>query len=110
MPQLEWTFRGEAMRADAFDNVKCPFNYKKELMRARRALDAKVAKYVSKNRAKSYRDLAQEFHLSLGTLSKIARHHHHHRKPGPRSGQSKQLTAPEGETAPVVSIENTYTE
>ena len=52
------------MRADAFDNVKCPFNYKKELMRARRALDAKVAKYISKNRAKRYRDLAQEFHLA----------------------------------------------
>lgn len=43
------------MRADAFDNVKCPFNYKKELMGARRALDEKVAKYISKNRAKSYR-------------------------------------------------------
>jgi hypothetical protein len=82
------------MRADAFDNVKCPFNYKKELMRARRALDEKVAKYISKNRAKSYRDLAQEFHLSLGTLSKIARDHQHKRKPGPRSRQNKQLATP----------------
>jgi hypothetical protein len=95
------------MRADAFDNVKCPFNYKKELMRARRALDEKVATYISKNRAKSYRDLAQEFHLSLGTLSKIARYHQHKRKPGPRSSrQNKQLTTP----ANVESAEATDTQ
>jgi hypothetical protein len=98
------------MRADAFDNVKCPFNYKKELMRARRALDAKVAKYISKNRAKRYRDLAQEFHLSLGTLSKIARRHLHKRKPGPRSRENEQPSPPQGETAPVVSFESTDTE
>jgi hypothetical protein len=95
------------MRADAFDNVKCPFNYKKELTRARRALDAKVAKYISKNRAKSYRDLAQEFHLSLGTLSKIARHHQHKRKPGPRSLQNKQLTVPQDEAAPGIESPDT---
>jgi hypothetical protein len=95
------------MRTDAFDNVKCPFNYKKELMRARRALDEKVAKYISKNQAKSYRDLAQEFHLSLGTLSKIARDHQHKRKPGPRSSrQNKQLTTP----ARVESAETTDTQ
>jgi hypothetical protein len=97
------------MRADAFDNVKCPFNYKKELMRARRALDEKVAKYILKNRAKSYRDLAQEFHLSLGTVSKIARHHQHKRKPGPRSLRNKQVTVPQDDAAPVVTIENTDT-
>lgn len=95
------------MRADAFDNVKCPFNYKKELMRARRALDEKVAKYILKNRAKSYRDLAQEFHLSLGTLSKIARHHHHKRKPGPRFLQNKQLTVPQDEAAPGIESPDT---
>jgi hypothetical protein len=93
------------MRADAFDNVKCPFNYKKELTRARRALDEKVAKYVSKNRAKSYRDLAQEFNLSLGTLSRIARHHKHERKPGPRSRQNEQISPPQGETTPVVNTD-----
>ena len=98
------------MRADAFDNVKCPFNYKKELMRARRALYAKVAKYVSKNRAKSYRNLAQEFNLSLGTLSKIARHHQQERKPGPRSRQNKQLTVPLDDAAPAVGIESPDTE
>ena len=98
------------MRADAFDNVKCPFNYKKELMRARRALDAKVARYIAKNRAKSYKDLAQEFHLSIGTLSKIARHHQHERKPGPRPRQNKQPSPPQGETPPVVSFESTDTE
>ena len=97
------------MRADAFDNVKCPFNYKKELMRARRALDAKVAKYISKNRAKRYRDLAQEFHLSLGTLSKIARHHQHKRRPGTRSRQNKQLTIPQ-DSAPAIGIESPDTE
>jgi transposase len=101
---------GGAMRTDAFDDMECPFNFKKELRKARTALNAKVGKYISKNRMRSYRELAKEFHLSLGTLSKIARRYEPKRKPGPRPRQNKQLTAPEGETAPVVSIENTDTE
>lgn len=96
------------MRADAFDNVNCPFNYKKELGRARRALDAKVAKYISKNRAKSYRDLTQEFGLSIGTLSKIARDYEHKRKPGPQPGRARRAIA--SKSVPVAAIEGTHTE
>lgn len=96
------------MRADAFDNVNCPFNYKRELMRARRALDKKVAKYISKNRAKCYRDLAQEFGLSMGTLSKIARDYEHKRKPGPRPGQARRTIASKSVT--VAAIEGIHTE
>jgi hypothetical protein len=96
------------MRADAFDNVNCPFNYKKELMRARRALDAKVAKYISKNRAKNYRELAREFNLSIGTVSKIARDYEHERKPGPLPGQARRTIA--SKTVPVVPTETTHTE
>jgi transposase len=54
--------------------------------------------------------LAKEFHLSLGTVSKIARRYDPKRKPGPRSRQNKQLTAPQDDAAPIVSIENIDTE
>jgi hypothetical protein len=96
------------MRADGFDKVNCPFNYRRELGRARRALDAKVAKYISKNRKKSYRDLAQEFGLSMGTLSRIARDYDHKRKPGPRPGQARRTIA--SKSVPVAAIEGTHTE
>jgi hypothetical protein len=98
------------MKDDAFDDVQCPFNYKKELRKARTALNARVGKYISKNRMMSYRELAKEFHLSLGTVSKIARRYDPKRKPGPRSRQNKQLTAPQDDAAPIVSIENIDTE
>ena len=75
------------MKDDAFDDVRCPFNYKAELKRARRALNAKVGKYISENTTESYRELAKEFHLSTGTLSRIARRHEGKRKPGPRPRQ-----------------------
>lgn len=61
------------MTEDAFDNVKCPFNYKRELRKARRALDAKVAEYVHNNATRSYRALSKDFNLSSGTLCGIAR-------------------------------------
>jgi hypothetical protein len=98
------------MKDDAFDDVQCPFNYKKELKKARTALNARIGKYISKNRMRSYRELAKEFHLSLGTVSKIARRYDPKRKPGPRLRQNKQPPVPEGETAPVVRIETTDTE
>ena len=72
------------MKDDAFDDVRCPFNYKAELKRARRALNAKIGGYIAENPTESYRDLAKKFHLSLGTLSKIARRYEPKRKPGPR--------------------------
>ena len=72
------------MKDDAFDDVQCPFNYKAELKRARRALNAKVGRYISEYPTESYRDLAKEFHLSIGTLSKIARRFEGKRKAGRR--------------------------
>jgi transposase len=72
------------MKDDAFDDLRCPFNYKAELKRVRRGLNEKVGRYISENPTESYRDLAKEFHLSLGTLSKIARRYEGKRKPGPR--------------------------
>jgi hypothetical protein len=72
------------MKDDAFDDVRCPFNYKAELKRVRRALNAKVGRYISDNPMMGYRELAEEFHLSPGTLSAIARRYKHKRKPGPR--------------------------
>lgn len=95
-----------AMKDDAFDDVQCPFNYKKELRKARTALNAKIGKYISKNRMRSYRELAKDFHLSLGTLSKIARRYEPNRRPGPRPGQNKQLTTP----AHIDSAETTDTQ
>lgn len=94
------------MKDDAFDDVRCPFNYKAELRRARRALNAKVGKYISENPTTSYRELAKKFHVSLGTLTKIARRYEPKRKPGPRPRQNKQLTAP----AHVDSAETTDTQ
>jgi hypothetical protein len=72
------------MKDDAFDDVRCPFNYKAELKRARRALNAKVGRYISENPIESYRDLAKAFHLSIGTLSRIARRFGGKRKAGRR--------------------------
>jgi hypothetical protein len=72
------------MKDDAFDDVRCPFNYKAELKRARRALNAKVGRYISDNPTDSYRHLAKEFHLSIGTLSRIARRFEGKRKAGRR--------------------------
>lgn len=72
------------MKDDAFEDVQCPFNYKAELKRARRALNAKVGRYISENPTESYRDLAKEFHLSIGTLTMIARRSNCKRKAGRR--------------------------
>lgn len=72
------------MKHGAFDDVRCPFNYKAELKRARRALNAKVGRYISENPTRSYRDLAKEFHLSIGTLTMIARRSNCKRKAGRR--------------------------
>jgi hypothetical protein len=61
------------MESDAFKDVPCPFNYKRELRAARRALDDKVGEYIHSNAKLSYRVLAEEFNLSPGTLCGIAR-------------------------------------
>ena len=54
-------------------DVDSPFHYKFQLRRARRALDEKVAAYVASNPHKNYRELANEFSLSTGALSRIVK-------------------------------------
>jgi hypothetical protein len=61
------------MKEDAFDDVQCPFNYKRELRKARRALYARVGEYIYNNPRRSYRALSNDFNLSPGTLCGIAR-------------------------------------
>ena len=61
------------MKEDAFDDVQCPFNYKRELRKARRALYAKVGEHIYNNPRRSYRALSNDFNLSPGTLCGIAR-------------------------------------
>jgi hypothetical protein len=61
------------MKADAFEDVQCPFNYKAELRKARRVLDTKVGEYIHNNPKRSYRALSEEFNLSPGTLCGITR-------------------------------------
>lgn len=74
------------MKDDAFDDVSCPFNYKGELKKARDALDAKVGRYMSDHRSKTYRWLARQFHISPGKLSAIAKGYRHKRQRGRRAG------------------------
>jgi hypothetical protein len=74
--------RRARVKEDAFDDLQCPFNYKKELKIARVALDKKLIASVSKYRRLSYRDLAEKFKLSVGTLFVIARGHKEKLKPG----------------------------
>jgi hypothetical protein len=79
------------MKDDAFDDVRCPFNYNAELGRVRRALNAKVGRYISDNPMTGYRELAKKFHLSPATLSGIARQYEPKRKPGPRPRRPRSI-------------------
>lgn len=49
------------------------FNFAQELKKARRALEERVAAYAAQNPELRYRDLCEEFNLSLGAMSKIMR-------------------------------------
>jgi len=80
------------MNKNAFDDVRCPFDYKAELSKARDALDAKLRGYLSRDWKTGYRELAKLFNLSPGTLCKIAKGCKPACKPGPRSGQKKKAT------------------
>ena len=61
------------MKADAFEDVHCPFNYKAQLRKVRRVLDVKIGEYIHNNPERSYRALSEEFNVSPGTLSRITR-------------------------------------
>ena len=76
--------RRARVKEDAFDDLQCPFNYKKELKIAREALDKKLIVCVSNHTrfSYSYRRLAVKFNLSAGTLFAIARGHKKKLKPG----------------------------
>jgi len=78
------------VKKDAFDDVRCPFDYKAELAKARHALDEKVRDYASRCDKTGYRDLAKQFRLSPGTLCAIAKGCKPRCKPGPQSGQKKK--------------------
>lgn len=49
------------------------FNFGRELRKARRALEERIAAYAAENPELGYRDLCEEFSLSLGAMSKIMR-------------------------------------
>jgi hypothetical protein len=49
------------------------FNFAKELRKARRALEDRVAAYAAEHPELGYRDLCRSFGVSLGALSKIMR-------------------------------------
>ena len=61
------------MNKNAFADVRCPFDYKAELSKARHALDEKVRDCAARHAQTGYRDLAKLFKLSPGTLCKIAK-------------------------------------
>jgi len=73
--------RRARVKEDAFDDLPCSFNYKKELKIARVALDKKLIACVSRYRRRSYRHLAEMFKLSVGALFVIARGHKKKLKP-----------------------------
>jgi hypothetical protein len=75
------------MKDDAFDDVRCPFDYKAELEKARQALNAKVRECVSRGWKTGYRELARKFNMSPGALHAIAKDCKLKQKPGPRSGR-----------------------
>jgi hypothetical protein len=75
----------DAMKEDAFDDVRCPFDYKAELKKAREALNEKVRECASRPWKIGYRELAKKFNVSRGTLYAIARGCKPNSKPGPRA-------------------------
>ena len=75
------------MKEDAFDDVRCPFDYGKELRAAREALNRKVVECASRDWKIGYRDLARMFKMSPGAFYRIAKDHKPKCKPGPQTGR-----------------------
>jgi len=73
------------MKDDAFDDVRCPFDYGKELRVAREALNKKVVECASRNWKIGYRELARNFKMSPAAFYRIAKGHKPKCKPGPRA-------------------------
>lgn len=73
------------MKDDAFDDVRCPFDYNKELKAAREELNRKVVECARRNWEIGYRELARKFKMSPGAFYRIAKGHKPKCKPGPRA-------------------------
>jgi hypothetical protein len=84
----EWVRKreGNSMKDDAFDDLRCPFNYKKELKKARAALNAKLVECVSRPWPIGYRELAKMFGMSPSALYVISKGCKPKKRPGPRRG------------------------
>lgn len=77
------------MKEDAFDDVRCPFDYEKELTEARDALNKKVIECASRDWKKGYRELARMFKMSPAAFYRIAKGHKPKCKPGPRARRDR---------------------
>lgn len=73
------------MKDDAFDDVRCPFDYGKELRAAREALNKRVVECASRNWKIGYRELARMFKMSPAAFYRIAKGQKPKCKPGPRA-------------------------
>jgi hypothetical protein len=82
--KLQSNLRKALMKEDAFDDLQCPFNYKKELKESHEALNRKLIECVSRPWRLGYRELAKKFGISTGRLFNIAKEHKKKQKPGPR--------------------------
>jgi len=78
-----------SMKDDAFDDVRCPFDYRAELKKARDALNEKLLECVSRDWNLGYRELARRFNISPATLFALAKGHKKRVRPGPRRRVSK---------------------
>lgn len=98
--------KSSEMRHDAFDDVVCPFDYKAEIVKARDALNAKVAEYVLGHPKESYRGLAQKFHMSPASLCAIGRRNRTRKRGRPRGRKvTFRVCAPSsGEADAIVTI------
>jgi hypothetical protein len=62
------------MRDDAFNDLGyASFDFGDELKKARRELEGRIARYCERNPSKGYREIAEAFGISAGTLSSIVR-------------------------------------
>lgn len=61
------------MKPNAFDRLRCPFNYRAELEAARRVLNGRVMACAYQHWELGYRRLAKKFNISAGTLFAIAK-------------------------------------